>query len=40
MITLRAALARNATAERIRKPLGEPVEQRTARHRRSAVTAT
>ncbi|MEU8931725.1 TetR family transcriptional regulator [Streptomyces sp. NPDC048409] len=39
MIALGAAMAWNATAERIRNPLGEPAEQRTARHRQSVVTA-
>ncbi|MEV7324569.1 TetR family transcriptional regulator [Streptomyces sp. NPDC093970] len=39
MIALGAALAWNATAERIRNPLGEPEEQRAATHRRSVVAA-
>ncbi|MER7810381.1 TetR family transcriptional regulator [Streptomyces sp900116325] len=39
MIALGAAMAWNATAERIRNPLGEPEEQRTAMHRQSVVTA-
>lgn len=38
-IALGAAPARDAAAERVRNPLGEPEVQRAAMHRRSVVTA-